>query len=107
MKGLQYIRHIGSEITKNHQGLTSLEIDNETVRMYEVKTENCPVQNFAKYLSKRNSICSALFQTPRNSFDQEDEVWYENRPLGKNRLGSMMVEISKRAQLSRIYNHCI
>jgi hypothetical protein len=44
----------------------------------------------------------------RNSFDQEDEVWYEKRPLGKNRLGSMMVEILKRAQLSRIYtSHCI
>lgn len=76
--------------------------------MYETKTENCPVQIFVKYLSKRNPNCSALFQTPRNSFDQEDEVWYENRPLGKNRLGSMMVEISKRAQLSRTYtNHCI
>jgi hypothetical protein len=98
-KILQYICQIGSDVTKNHQGLTSIEIDNKTVRMhmYETKTENCPVQSFVKYLSKRNPNCSALFQTPRNSVDEEDEVCYENRPLGKNRLGSMMVEISKRA----------
>ena len=98
-KILQYICQIGSDVTKNHQGLTSIEIDNKTVsmHMYETKTENCPVQSFVKYLSKRNPNCSALFQTPRNSVDEEDEVCYENRPLGKNRLGSMMVEISKRA----------
>lgn len=73
-KCLQSICQIGFAVTKNHQGLTSIDIDNKTVRMYETKTENCPVQSFVKYLSKRNPNCSALFQTPRNSVHQEDEV---------------------------------
>ena len=26
-------------------------------------------------------ICKAFFQTPRNDFDFDDEIWFENRPL--------------------------
>jgi hypothetical protein len=37
-----------------------------------------------------------------------DGVWYEKRPLGKNKLGCMMSEISKISKLSKKYtNHCI
>ena len=35
-------------------------------------------------------------------------VWYENRPLGVNTLGTMMKEISEKAVLSTVYtNHCV
>ena len=35
-------------------------------------------------------------------------VWYKNRPLGKNKLETMMREISKSAGLSKVYmNHCV
>ena len=26
-------------------------------------------------------ICKAFFQTPRNDFDFDDEIWFENRSL--------------------------
>ena len=26
-------------------------------------------------------ICKAFCQTPRNDFDLDDEIWFENRPL--------------------------
>lgn len=76
--------------------------------MYKTKTELCSVSSFLKYLSKRSSNCETLFPTPRDSFFDDDNVWYQNRVLGKNKLGSMMTIISKRAQLSHSYtNHCI
>ena len=68
----------------------------------------CPLKSYRKYLSKRNTACDALFQTPRDAFNDSDGVWYEKRPLGKNKLGSMMCEISQIAKLSKKYtNHCI
>lgn len=89
-------------------GTSSTDTDPKTVRMYATDTELCPVGSFKMYLAKRNLECSALFQTPRNTFDTEDPVWYEKRPLGKNRLGTMMAEFSRQAKLSKSYtNHCI
>lgn len=107
-KGKEYLCQVRSEVTKNHQGMLSSEQDNKTVRMYATHTELCPVNSVRKYLSKRNPECPALFQTPRNSFMEFESVWYEKRPLGKNRLGSMMADLSKLAKLSTQYtNHCI
>ena len=38
----------------------------------------------------------------------ENAVWYENRPLGVNKLGKMMETISVGAKLSQIYtNHSV
>ena len=38
----------------------------------------------------------------------ENAVWYENRPLGVNKLGEMMKTVSVGAKLSRIYtNHSV
>ena len=38
----------------------------------------------------------------------EDAVWYENRPLGVNKLGEMMKTISVAAKLSQLYtNHSV
>jgi len=80
----------------------------QDVRMYETGTDMCPLKSYRKYLSKRNTACDALFQTPRDAFNDSDGVWYEKRPLGKNKLGCMMSEISKIAKLSKKYtNHCI
>ena len=39
---------------------------------------------------------------------QTDKIWYENRPLGVNKLSAMMKEISSAANLSRVYtNHSV
>ena len=64
------------------------------------------------YLSKLNPKYEALFQLPRRDWTEANgavqTVWYENRPLGVNTLGTMMKEISEKAVLSTVYtNHCV
>jgi hypothetical protein len=76
--------------------------------MYATGSIMCPVSSFEKYLSKRNSKCSALFQHPKSSFCNDDNEWYENKPIGKHMLGSFMANLSTQAKLSEVYtNHCI
>ena len=70
----RYICQIRSEVTKNHQGLSSVDTDSKTVRMYETTTDNCPVKSFVKYLSKRHPMCESLFQRPRDSFNDDDDM---------------------------------
>ena len=51
-------------------------------------------------------ICKAFFQTPRNDFDFDDEIWFENRllhVLGINIVVKKMKGISKAASLSQLY----
>ena len=50
----------------------------------------------------------ALHQYPRKRVSATDKIWYERRPLGINKLGSLMKEISSGAELSRMYtNHSV
>ena len=59
-------------------------------------------------MSKLNPSCSAFFQHPKQSVNPEDAVWYENRPLGVNKLGEMMKTISVGVKLSQLYtNHSV
>lgn len=68
----------------------------------------CPVANFATYLSKLNPLSSSLWQRPKKNVLIEDEVWYENSPLGHNTLGKMMDTMSREARLSQTYsNYCL
>jgi len=63
----------------------------------------------SKEVAKRNQSCEAFFQFPkRNHVDELVESWFESRPLGNNKLGSMMREILEAARLSRLYtNHSV
>ena len=50
--------------------------------------------------------CKAFSQTPRNNFDFEDEIWFENRsihPLGINIVVKKMKEISRATSVSQLY----
>ncbi|XP_072425820.1 uncharacterized protein kctd1 isoform X1 [Chiloscyllium punctatum] len=77
-------------------------------RMYETGTEFCPYASFVKYVSKRNPLCKAFFQRPRDHCSEVDVTWYENKAIGKNLLGTRMQMLSKAAKLSKTYtNHCI
>ena len=49
-------------------------------------------------------ICKAIRQTPRNDFDFDDEIWFENRSLhalGINVVAKKIKEISKATSLSQ------
>ncbi|XP_070560155.1 uncharacterized protein [Ptychodera flava] len=102
--GTKFVEFTYSEKTKNHP-----DDDFETqAKMFATGGENCPVAAFAKYLSKLNPGENALFQRPRVNVKPDDKVWYCNSPLGENKLGSMMKDISKAANLSTTYtNHCV
>lgn len=54
------------------------------------------------------SCLRSTFQYPKRTVKSEDKVWYDNKPLGVNKIEGMMKEISKLASLSRIYtNHSV
>uniref|UniRef100_A0A668A3D4 Potassium channel tetramerization domain containing 1 n=1 Tax=Myripristis murdjan TaxID=586833 RepID=A0A668A3D4_9TELE len=83
--------------------------DEDTLpRMYETGTELCPYASFVRYVSKRNPLCRAFFQRPRDHCCASDVTWYENKAIGKNLLGTRMQMLSRAAKLSKTYtNHCI
>ncbi|XP_019741328.1 uncharacterized protein LOC109525330 [Hippocampus comes] len=77
-------------------------------RMYETRTSLCPYASFVRYLAKRNPLCRAFFQRPRDACGPADGTWFENKAVGKNLLGTRMQMLSRAAKLSRTYtNHCI
>jgi hypothetical protein len=93
--GRKYITNIKSVHTKHHQRTTN-EDESDGGRMYATGSIMCPVSSFA------------LFQHPKSSFGDDDNEWYENKPIGKNMLGSFMANLSTQAKLSEVYtNHCI
>ena len=66
------------------------------------------MSSFQKYLSKLNPKCNDIWQRLKDSFDENDSIWYENKPLGKNALAILMSSISQSAHLSKNYtNHCV
>ncbi|CAG2243519.1 unnamed protein product [Mytilus edulis] len=101
-EGTLYIYKTHDELTKNHQTDSEKSSDG---RMYEIKgSDRCPVRSFVKYIRRLNPKCNKLFQQPK--LTAKDGIHYDNIPLGHNKLGIYMNEISKAANLSREYtNH--
>ena len=63
----------------------------------------CPVESFKCYLALLNHEENSFFQYPNKKLNG-----FNNAPIGKNSIGSMMKDISEAAKLSKIYtNHCI
>lgn len=99
------------EATKNHSGgIEDISSVEKEARMYSTSEDplfdglNC----LKNYLQRLNPACEALFQYPKRAVKPEDKVWYDNKPLGVNKIEGMMKEISKLASLSRIYtNHSV
>jgi len=97
-----------SEKTKNHQGGLGDKADESDPKMFSTGMSNCPVKYFKMFLSVLNPNQTALFQQPKKNFLPSDEIWFENSPIGVNKLGDMMKEISLTASLSKVYtNHCV
>ena len=60
------------------------------------------------YVSKLNLECTAFYQYPKRKWSPSDSIWYEIRPLGIQKLGTMMKEMSEAAGLSKKYtNHSV
>ena len=106
----QYATMTHDELSKNHPGgFDDTESFEKDGRMYRATDDPSDGYNALElYISKLNPHCSAFFQFPKRKWSPSDSVWYENRPLGVNKLGVMMREISEEAELSSIYtNHCV
>lgn len=80
--------------------------------MFELRGHSkCPVASLEKYLSKLPTNCNFLFAQPSDRANTCDHnfsqmgCWYHNSPVGKNSLGVMMKELSKYAELSKIYSN--
>lgn len=105
-KNRKYLHQIVDELTKNHRN------DNEETtqgRMYENENRaNCPVTCFEKYVSKLNPNNEFLWQRPKLSFTESDQIWYVNAKIGHNKISTFMPEISNACLLSKRYtNHSI
>ena len=104
----EYVEMSVSEKTKNHQGGLGDKADESDPKMFSSGMPNCPVKYFKKFLSVLNPNQTALFQKPKRNFLSSDKIWFENSPIGVNKLGDMMKEISLAASLSKVYtNHCV
>ena len=108
-KGKQFVSMAHDEATKNHQGgVADVESFEKSARMYKTNSKFDGYTALEIFLSKLHPNCEALFQFPKRNWKAGDHVWYENRPIGVNKLASMMKEISTNAGLSRIYtNHSV
>lgn len=107
--GDEYVAMAVSESTKNHQGgLADKVADEGDPKMFGTGTTRCPVRYFKKLLAVLNPKHVALFQKPKRNFMTGDQIWFENCPIGVNKIGAMMKEISTDASLSQVYsNHCV
>lgn len=106
LNGDEYVTMTTSESAKNNRdGLA----DQGAPKMFsQSDSTRCPVKYLKKFLGVLNPNQMALFQKPKRNVVPDDPVWFENFPIGVNRIGKMMREISTDACLSRIYtNHSV
>ncbi|CAC5403752.1 KCTD1_15 [Mytilus coruscus] len=102
--GLKYVSKCEGELTKNHRG-------NDRESTSGVMPEfpgspYCPVKPFEKYISKLHPLCTSLWQRPKESFSDDDSVWYCNFRLGEKTLAKFMTKLSEGAKHSQTYtNH--
>ncbi|KAK3083495.1 hypothetical protein FSP39_024187 [Pinctada imbricata] len=94
VNGQQCVKKITTELSQNHQGTTN-ENEGTGALMFSTGTIRCPVILFEKYLSKRNKTSPRLFLHPKQSFTDEDEVWYRNEPIDVNAVKKFMKKLLK------------
>ena len=85
--------------TKNHPGgVGNVESFEKEGRLY-YSSDGFNALQF--YISELNPKCTAFFQYPKRKRSPTDSIWYENRPLSIQKLGTMMKEMSEAAGLSK------
>jgi hypothetical protein len=101
-------------LTKNHR-----EKDRENaggVMPESPNNPNCPVRSFQLYVSRLHPQCDRLWQYPcpkpirpvPNPTAEATCIWFQNRPLGKNKLCTFMADLSTAAGLGTKYtNHSV
>lgn len=105
--GDEYVVMAYHEKEKTKRGVNMKEKERECA-MYAVSNDsNCPVRHLKIYLEKLNPKCDAFYQRPMSN-PKPEGPWYENCPVGKNKLNDMMKTMSIEGGLSQVYtNHCL
>ena len=105
----KYVYQAVDELDKNHRGSDNQQDSVTVARMYEQPGNLlCPVRCFELYLSKLNPGLNSLWQRPKQMAMEDENIWYDKVPVGKNTLGLFIKKLSKSAELSKEYtNHCI
>ena len=104
--GLKYTMKTIVELTKNHRA-------DDKEKTSAIMPENpgsefCHVLSYEQYVSKLNPSCEKLWQRPKDEFYDDDQIWYNNVPVGEKTLGSFTSVLSKKCDLSETYtNHSI
>lgn len=109
-QGNRYVCKTTDELTKNRR--ENDEGFEGGVMFEKPGTATCPVNSFDMYVKHLNPCNEFLFQRPKKKDliveNLPDEVWYDNMVVGERTLGEKMKNISKQANLSRLYtNHSI
>ena len=101
---LKYCKDLGMKTNKG--GLKHRKLEAKCVNVYPILgSSRCPVMLIMKYFSLLPSeySCRSLYLQPKKKFTSE--CWYLDKPVGINRLQSMVHEVCKDAGLPGFYTN--
>ena len=105
--GRRFVTMTHDEVTKNHPGgVSNIPSDEKLARTYETSDENNGYKAMKLYISKLNPKSNAFSQYMKKQWNYDDEVWYDARLIGINKLDNTMKSISEAAKLLKMYTNC-
>ena len=117
MKKTDFIHHPESTREREYYTLRDMQTKNHADddeesqggRMYATPgNPGCPVSSLKKYLQKLNQSCEFMWQRPKKLVKDDNALWYDNVPLGRDTLSAMAKNIAREANCSKEYtNHCL
>jgi hypothetical protein len=105
--GREFVYQKEDDFDKNHRDSSAPDDTVGEGRMYARPGDPlCPVLPYKSYLERLHPQLGDLWQRPRDSYEEHEQIWHCRSALGKNMLAIMMPDISEQAKLSfRYTNH--
>ena len=103
---LRYTEDIGLKTNKG--GIKHQKLDPKIVDVYPSNSYRCPVRIIGMYLSllPQDRKCNAFYLQPKKNFNCN--CWYEDRPVGVNKLQKVVKVICEKGSLPGYYtNHSL
>ena len=109
--GSEYTQYLFEHGTKTRTGEVGSSTRAFAPKMWATNTNQCPVQFYKCYLSKRPVAATdpdSPFYLAVNRNRSAGDPWYKNAPLGKTKLGGFMTTAAKAVGMhqKRLTNHC-
>ncbi|VDI22743.1 Hypothetical predicted protein [Mytilus galloprovincialis] len=106
----QYLE-FSDRLTKTRDGTKGKENRKVKPRLYENKSDRCPLRLFKAYLIRRPENVmepeSPFYLTCIPMERVESMIWYYARPIGENTLANLMPMAAKEAGMDRKTNHSV